>query len=139
MEQTIMQMSVMVNSVIDELSLIKDEFGFNNTIKGNTTNFKKYELFMEYYLLLSYLKNQEIFNDLRIDEAKYFSKLIMEILIIYLVFYMILFILLCFIIFMYKYVYNSLFDFIAILAIKFISDDEYFYKRIIELEKKLYK
>ena len=134
-----MQMSVMVNSVIDEISLIEDELGFNNTINGNTTNFKKYEFFVEYYLLLSYLKNQEIFNDLRIDETKYFSKLTMEILIIYLVIYLILFILLCFIIFMYKYVYNSLFNFIAILAIKFISDDEYLYKRIIELEKKLYK
>jgi hypothetical protein len=139
MEQTIIQMSVMVNSVIDELSLIEDESGFNNTINGNTTNFKKYEFFVEYYLLLSYLKNQEIFNGLRIDETKYFSKLTMEILIIYLVIYLILFILLCFVIFMYKYVYNSLFNFIAILAIKFISDDEYFYKRIIELEKKLYK
>ena len=61
MEQTIIQMSVMVNSVIDELSLIEDELGFNNTISGNTTNFKKYELFVEYYLLWSYLKNQDIF------------------------------------------------------------------------------
>ncbi len=139
MEQTIIQMSVMVNSVIDELSLIEDELGFNNTIRGNTTNFKKYEFFVEYYLLLSYLKNQDIFNNLRIDETKYFSKLTMEILIIYLVIYLILFILLCFIIFMYKYVYNSLFNFIVILAIKFISDDEYLFKRIIQLEKKLYK
>ena len=139
MEQTIIQMGVMINSVIDELSLVQDGTSFNNTIYGNSTNFKKYELFMEYYLLLSYLKNEEIFNNLRIDETKHFSKLTMEILIIYLAIYIVLFILLCYIIFMYKYVYNSLFNFIAILAIKFISDDEYLYKRIIELEKKLYK
>ena len=139
MEQAIIQMGVMVNSVIDELSIIDNKELFINTIKGNSTNFKKYESFIEYYLLLSYLKNEEIFNSFRIDETNYFKKLTMKIIIIYFVVYLVLFILLCYFIFMYKYIYNSLFNFIAILSIKFISDDEYLNRKIIELEKKLYK
>mgnify|MGYP006873009655 CR=1 FL=1 len=139
MEQAIIQMGVMVNSVIDELTLIKDQKDFYNIIKGNSSNFKKYELFIEYYLLLSYLKNEEIFNNFRINETHYFSNLTMKIIIIYFIVYLVLFIMLCYFIFMYKYIYNSLFNFIAILSIKFISDDEYLNKKIIELEKKLYK
>ena len=139
MEQAIIQMGVMINSVIDELTLVNEELDFNNTIEGNTTNFKKYEMFIEYYLLLSYLKNEEIFNNFRIDETKHYSNLTKKIIVIYFVAYFFLFILLCYIIFMYKYIYNSLFNFSAILSIKFISDDEYFYKKLIELEKKLYR
>ena len=137
MEQAIIQMGVMVNSVIDELTLIQNEIAFNNTIKGNTTNFKKYEFFVEYYLLLSYLKNEEIFNRFREDETNHYSNLTMRVIIIYFVVYLVLFILLCYIIFSYKYIYNSLFNFIAILSLKFISDDEYLYNKIIELEKKI--
>ena len=139
MEQAIIQMGVMVNSVIDELTLINDQKGFYNIVRGNSSNFKKYESFIEYYLLLSYLKNEEIFNNFRIDETNYFNNLTMKIIIIYFIVYLALFFMLCYFIFMYKYIYNSLFNFIAILSIKFISDDEYLNKKIIELEKKLYK
>ena len=58
MEQVIIQMGVMVNSVIDELTLIKDRNDFYKLVKGNSTYFKKYETFIKYYLLLSYLENE---------------------------------------------------------------------------------
>ena len=139
MEQAIIQISVIINNVIDELSLITNLDDFNNTVYGNGTNFKKYELFTQYYLLLSYLKNDEIIDKLRTDETKNVSKLTTNIIIIYFVVFLLLFILLCYFIFMYKYIYNSLFNFIAILSVKFISDDEKFYEKIIELDKKLYR
>jgi len=139
MEQAIIQITVIINNVIDEISLISNIDDFNNTVYGNTTNFKKYELFTQYYLLLSYLKNDEIVDKLRNDETKNVSKITTNIIIIYFVGFLVLFILLCYFIFMYKYIYNSLFNFIAILSVKFISDDEKFYEKIIELEKKLYR
>ena len=138
MEQAIIQMGVMVNNVLDELPLIYNLNDLNETVYGNSSNFKKYELFIEYYLLLSYLKNEEIINNLRIDETHYSTSLALKIIIIYFVIYLILFIFLFYFIFMYKYTYNSLFNFIVVLAAKFISDDEHFYHKIIELEKKLY-
>ena len=58
MEQVIIQIGVMVNSVIDELTLIKDRNDFYKLVKENSTNFKKYETFIKYYLLLSYLENE---------------------------------------------------------------------------------
>ena len=139
MEQAIIQMGVMINNVIDELSLITNLAGFNNTVNGNSTNFKKYELFIEYYLLLAYLKNEEIFDNLGTDENKNISFTTIKIIIIYSVVYLVLFVLLIYFIFRYKYIYNSLFNFIAILSVKFIVDDENFMHKIFELEKKLYK
>ena len=137
-EQAIIQMGVLINSVIDEITLISDHDTFKELVRGNVTNFKKYELFVEYYLFKAYLKNEEIFNELRYDQTKYYSKLTLEIIIIYLIGYLFLFILLCYFIFRYKYIYTSLFNFCAIFSLKIISEDEFFYQKIIELEKKLY-
>ena len=139
MEQAIIQIGVMINSVIDELSLVYTIDDFNNTVYGNSSSFKKYETFIEFYLLLSYLKNQEIMNLLKIDESNNVSSLSLRIIIVYIVAYLFLFIFLCYFIFMYKYTYTSLLNFVVILASKFIMDDEYFYHKIIEHEKKLYK
>ena len=139
MEQVIIQIGIMINNVIDELSLVNTTNDFNNTVYGNSTNYKKYETFIEYYLLLSYLKNEEIMDNLRIDETNNASSLALKIIIIYLVVFFVLFIFLCYFIFMYKYTYTSLFNFAIILASKFILDDEFFYHKIIELERKLYK
>ena len=138
LEQAIIQMGVLINSVIDELSLVNSYDTFHELVRGNTTNFKKYELFVEYYLFKAYLKNEDIFNGLRDDQTKYYSNLTLKILIIYLIGYLFLFILLCYFIFRYKYIYTSLFNFCAILSLKIISEDEFFYQKIIELEKKLY-
>ena len=137
-EQAIIQMGVLINSVIDELSLIDSLYSFKELVRGNTTNFRKYELFVEYYLFKAYLKNEDIFNGLRDDQTKYYSNLTLEIIIIYLIGYLFLFILLCYFIFRYKYIYTSLFNFCAILSLKIISEDEFFYQKIIELEKQLY-
>ena len=139
MEQAIIQMGVVINNAIDEISLIKDINDFNNTVYEHTSNFEKYEMFIEFYLLLSYLKNEEIFNDLGIDETINVYNLNIKIIIIYIVVYLILIILLFYFIFMYKYMYNSLLNFIVILSVKYISDDEYFCKKIIEIGSRLYK
>ena len=139
MEQAIIQVRILINNAIDEISLIKDINDFNNTVYEHTSNFEKYEMFIEFYLLLSYLKNEEIFNDLGIDETINVYNLNIKIIIIYIVVYLILIILLFYFIFMYKYIYNSLLNFIVILSVKFISDDEYFYQKIIEIESRLYK
>ena len=138
MEQAIIQMGVLINSVIDEISLINDVASFKELVRGNTTNFKKYELFVEYYLYLAYLENDKIFDGLRDDQTNYYSKLTLEILIIYFIGYLFLFILMCYFIFRYKYIYTSLFNFCAIISIKIILEDEFFYQKILELEKELY-
>ena len=138
MEQAIIQMGVLINSVIDEISLVYDSNTFKELVWGNITNYKKYELFVEYFLYYAYLENEEIFNGLRNDQTHYYSNLTMEILIIYFIGYLFLFILLCYFIFQYKYIYVSLFNFCAILSLKSILDDEYLYQKILELEKELY-
>ena len=138
MEQAIIQMGVLINSVIDEISLVKDNNTFTQLVYENKSNFKKYELFVEYYLLKAYLQNEKIFNGFRQDHKDYYLKLSLYIIIIYFIGYLFLFILLLYFIFKYKYIYTSLFNFCAILSVKTILDDEFFYQKIVELEKKLY-
>ena len=138
MEQAIIQMGVLINSVIDEISLVKDNNTFTQLVYENKSNFKKYELFVEYYLLKAYLQNEKIFNGFRQDHKDYYLKLSLYIIIIYFIGYLFLFILLLYFIFKYKYIYTSLFNFCAILSVKSILDDEFFYQKIVELEKKLY-
>ena len=138
MEQAIIQMGVLINSVIDEISLVDNEEEFKELVRGNTTNYKKYELFIVYFLYHAYLKNDEIFNGLRSDQTNYYLNLTLEIIIIYYIGYFILFIIMCYFIFRYKYIYTSLFNFCAILSLKAISEDEFFYQKILELEKQLY-
>ena len=138
MEQAIIQMGVLINSVIDEISLVDSEEEFKELVRGNTTNYKKYELFIVYFLYHAYLKNDEIFNGLRSDQTNYYLNLTLEIIIIYYIGYFILFIIMCYFIFRYKYIYTSLFNFCAILSLKAISEDEFFYQKILELEKQLY-
>ena len=54
MEQAIIQMGVSINSVIDEISLVDSEEEFKELVRGNTTNYKKYELFIVYFLYYAY-------------------------------------------------------------------------------------
>ena len=138
MEQAIIQMGVLINSVIDEISLVHDDSTFKELVRGNNTNFKKYELFVEYYLFQAYLENEDIFDNLRNDQVNHYSNLTLKILIIYFIGYLFLFILMCYFIFQYKYIYTSLFNFCAILSLKIISDDEFLYQKLLELEKDLY-
>ena len=138
MEQAITQMGVLINSVINEISLVKDLDSFRELVKEDNTDFRTYDLFMLYYLFKAYVENEDIFDNLRDDQKKYYAVLTLEILIIYFIWYLFLFILMYYFIFRYKYIYTSLFNFCAILSLKIISDDDIFYQKLLELEKELY-
>jgi len=137
MEQAIIQMSMVITSVIDELNSFKAYKPLKTILLFNST-FSNYHILMDEFMLLSFLKTQDIFQVFRNDEKIHLYKIGGTILLIYYIIYIITIISVLFLIYKYKNLINSFFNFIGILPTKFIFDDDYFYKAIIKLEKDFY-
>ena len=137
LEQAIIQMSIMITNVIDELNSLKKEKNLKDIYSGNSSYFN-YEMFMGYYMLESFLLTQTIFDDFRNDEKQAIYKKNDIILFFYFIFYLIMIICLFCFIYSYKKTENSFLNFIGILPSKFIFDDESFYKAINKLGEYFY-
>ena len=131
MEQTITKMSSIVGSIIEELeSLNMKSKTFNEVIQTSTLN--TYESFIGFYYIRTYLILNEIFNNFR--EEKLFSIINIQnfFLIAYVTISILLFGIFYYFIYSYKNIFNSFLNFIAILPIKLILEDENFYKEILK-------
>ena len=138
MEQSITQMSVIINTVIDELnSLNSGNKKFSEIINPNSS-FSQYELFVEYYLFKSYMKTVEIFEDFRLSKLKSTRKIFYGILYGYIIGTIILFFILLYFVYSSKYVFNSFLNFIGILPVKYLIEDELLYKDILKLEQSIF-
>jgi hypothetical protein len=138
MEQSITQMSVIINTVIDELnSLNSGNKKFSEIINPNSS-FSQYELFVEYYLFKSYMKTVEIFEDFRLSKLKSTRKIFYGILYGYIIGTVILFFILLYFVYSSKYVFNSFLNFIGILPVKYLIEDELLYKDILKLEQSIF-
>ena len=137
MEQSIIQMNVILTSCIDEINSLKR--GNNLTYLYNTENdYVNYEIFVGEFMLISFLKTQEIFEIFRNDEKANIFKINKIILLIFCIIYLFLLICMFYFIYVYKNVINLFFNFIGIMPAKYITDDEYLYKTIIKLEQNFY-
>ena len=137
MEQALVQMSVMITSCVDELNSLKD----NSTLEkiyDRSTNYFSYEIFVGEFLLESFLKTQNIFENLREDEKKYIFKIYKIVLFAFSVVYIILIMVMIYLIYKYKNIISSFFNFIGIIPSKFIADDDSLYKTLLKLEQNFY-
>ncbi len=137
LEQSIIQMSIMITNIINELNDIKINSTLNYIYSNNSLYFN-YEMFMGYYMLESFLKTQAIFDDFRIIERNYIFTKNNIILALYYIFYIIIIIFLIIFINDYKKTENSFLNFVGILPSIFIFDDESFYKAILRLGQYFY-
>ena len=137
MEQAIIQMNVMITSIIDELKSFKEYKTLNEILLLNSS-FSNYQIFMNEFMLLSFLKTQDIFEVFRNDEKVYLFSIGGTLLLVYYIIYIIIIILVHILISKYTNLINSFFNFIGILPTKFIFDDKNFYKVILKLEKDFY-
>ena len=139
MEQAITHMGVVIGAVINELQTLNT---FKNPIVlfnlMNQSSFITYEQFTEYYLLRAYNKTTYIFMSLR-EERLYSIIFVMQYLLwIYLFISIILFITLTYFIVRYKNIFNSFLNFIGILPIQYLYEDEHLYNEIIQFGNKYY-
>jgi hypothetical protein len=137
MEQAVIQMGIIITSVIDDLNSFKEYKSLYEIMSLDST-FSSYEVFMNEFMLLSFLKTQDIFNVFRNNERIHMYTIGGTILLVYYFIFIIIIIFIHILIYKYKNLMISFFNFIGILPTKFIFEDEYFYKTIIKLEKDFY-
>ena len=137
LDQAIVQMSIIINNCLDELTMLKTSKNLKS-MYSIENNYYNYELLVGYYIFNSFLITKDAFAVFSDDEKKYITVIINVITVIY-CFFLLLIISLCiYFIYLYKTEGNSFWNFIGILPNKFISDDENFYESIIKLGDLLY-
>ena len=158
LEQSITQMGVAINSVLDELNILnKEETNLeenynqlimikdNNNDKENsfhslllpTSEFSQYEIFIEYYLFYGYLKAVSILNSLKQEKLKKIYASFKNIHNIYFVVNILLFFILTRLILSSKVLFNNLLNFVGILPLKYLIEDESLYKEVLKLDRQL--
>ena len=138
MEQSITQMSVIINTVIDELNSLKNGNKEFEELIDPSSSFSQYELFVEYYLFKSYMKTVDIFHDFRIMKLNNTKKIFSGILYGYIIGAIVLFFILLYFVYSSKYVFNSFLNFIGILPVKYLIEDDALYKDILKLEQHIF-
>ena len=137
MEQAIVQMNIIITSSVDEINSLKENKTLYDLYLRNSI-YSDYEILVGEFMLESFLKTQNIFEILRLDEKSYIFKTYKICLFVFCIIYLIFLIFMIYYIYSYKNVINSFFNFIGILPAKFITDDDYLYKTIIKLEQNFY-
>ena len=137
LDQAIVQMSIIINNCLDELTMLQSNKDLKAMYSINNTYYN-YELLVGYYIFNSFLITKDAFAVFREDEKQYIIVIQNVITVIYCFFVLLIISLCIYFIYIYKTEGNSFWNFIGILPNKFISDDENFYDSIIKLGEILY-
>ena len=148
MEQAITQMGVSVASVTDELNSLNDLLKVNENSNNNPKTFDEllernaaffqFGIFVEYYLFKSYIETYKIFDilrDVRLDKIKSSFDIILY---CYVILCIILLLIMLFLVNQSKYLLNSFLNFVGILPVKYLIEDENFYQETLRLEQNVY-
>ena len=139
MEQAITQMGVAIGTVLDEIQSINNASNNRKLFDlMNQSSFIEYEQFNEYYLFKAYNKTGNIFADFRSEKLNHILKLLRVLLYIYIVIVFALFCLLFYFVYSFNYLFSSFINFIGILPIKYLSEDENFYNGIAKFGDKYF-
>jgi hypothetical protein len=138
MEQSITQMSVIINTVIDTLNLLNTNKTYFKDIVESNSSWSQYEQFVEYYLFLSYMKTVDIFEDFRETKLESTKKTFKTILYAYIAGSVLLFFVMIYFVYSSKYVFNSFLNFIGILPVTYLMEDDGLYKDILKLEQSIF-
>ena len=137
MEQTFTKMGSTIGTIIEEFNSLDNQGKEFKYIISSST-FSSYEVFIEFYFQKAYLFSYDIFTKLRSEKLNSINNLFKLILILYVILFNVLVILIICFIYNTKSIYNSFLNFIWILPVKYLSEDEIFYKEIIKFGKNSY-
>ena len=138
MEQAITQMGVVINTVIDELNSLNLGKKTFEEIVETTSAFSQYEVFVEYYLFNAYMKTVELFSSLKTVKVKSIYDTFRIILYIYIVGVVVLFFVLVYFVFSSKRMFNTFLNFVGIVPVKYLIEDESLYKDVLKLEQHIF-
>ena len=134
LDQAISQINnIIISNIVDELNSLNKNRTLNDIFQKNTA-LSDFEIFMGYYMYLSFLKTENIFEEFRKDEEKYMQNTNKYFLVLFFIVYFILFIFLLKYVYSYKDFTGYFLCFIGIIPPKYLADDDEFYKQVLGLE-----
>ena len=138
MEQSMTQMIIEKNSVLDELTALYRRDKDIRDIMAKDSSFRRFEFFLLFYFLRAFLETSYLFDQIKEVKITSINNIYLIITIIYMGITLILILIVRHVISNSRKVFNSFLNFIVILPAKFLSDDSYFLEEILKLEEKLY-
>lgn len=138
MEQAVTQMSVTINTVLDELNALRLGNKQIDKILDIESSYSQFEFFIEYYFLLAYWKSVNIFENIKESKLDKINEIYLIIFIVYIAAVFVLMTLVIKLVYSSREMLNSFLNFIGILPIKYICEDQELYKDILRLEQKIY-
>jgi len=138
LEQSLIQMNVIISSVIDELQSLNDDK--NRTLLSliQGSSFIEYTQFNEYYLYKIFSESNFVVIDFRQQKINSIIKLFKLIIVMYVLISLFLFILLIYFVYSFNSLFNSFLNFIGIFPPRYICEEELFYKEIIDFGEKYF-
>ena len=131
-------MNVIISSVIDELQSLNNDK--NKTLLDliKDSSFIEYTQFIEFYLYKIFSQYYFVMSDFRVQKLNSIINLMKLVTIIYILISVFLFILLIYFVYSFNSLFNSFLNFIGIFPPKYICEEEYFYKEIIDFGEKYF-
>ena len=134
-EQVLLQLNIVINNYIKYIDDYNNGF---KTFENISNNIKSLYSFFDLYYIPGYLTVNKYFKIIREKKINKFNSHFDIIKWIYIIIAILLCMLLFLVIYSFKIILTSFLNFIAILPIHYLFEDEDFYDEVVKLEKKLY-
>ena len=138
MEQSMTQMIIEKNSVLDELTALYRGDKNIKDIMSINSSYRRFEFFLLYYFLRSFWETDIIFDKIKNIKINDINSVYLILTISYMGGTVFLILIVRHVIKKSRKVFNSFLSFVVILPGKFLSEDPYFMEEILKLEDKLY-
>ncbi len=138
LDQTLTQFEIELYSALDELTKVANNEADIKNLFNYPNSFSILEVFLDYFFLNSFTVVDNLLQVVRKDKINNINLNFKIILIVFQV-GNVIFIFICYIVIYYKQKnFISFFNFIGIVPIQYLSEDESFYKDLINIENEMY-
>jgi hypothetical protein len=139
LEQTITQLSVELNTVLDDFKSINNGEKSLKEVNDYSGTLGQIEVFINFFFLETFFKTRSLFSSIRNDKIHGMKILIDYVFTIFILILPISLFFLIVFIYQLKYSLNSFLNFIGILPIQYLSEDENFYKDTLKIEGNIFE
>ena len=134
-EQVLLQLNIMINNYVKYIGDYNNGF---KTYENILDNIKSLYTFFDLYYITGFLTVHKYITIIREKKINKFNSYFDIIKWVYIIIAILLCLLLFSVIYSFKIILTSFLNFIAILPVHYLIEDEDFYEDVIKLEKKLY-
>ena len=138
MEQSITQMGIILNTVIDELKSVKNGKKKVYDLLNINSSYSQFEFFVNYYLLDGFWESDKLFNEIKKKKIEKIDSYYLLIFVIYSIVNLVLIVLVNKLVYTSRDMLNSFLNFVGILPIKYIIEDPNLLSEILELEQTIF-